>query len=50
MRAYDTKSTPFFLARQCSPRGGELTVMVRDDGRVDLYGNAATVLRGELEI
>ncbi|KAK2717652.1 phenazine biosynthesis-like domain-containing protein [Artemia franciscana] len=37
-------------ARQCSPRGGELTVMVRDDGRVDLYGNAATVLRGELEI
>ncbi|XP_033746353.1 phenazine biosynthesis-like domain-containing protein [Pecten maximus] len=33
-------------ARQCSARGGDVTVHIRDDGRVDLTGEAAVVLRG----
>ncbi|OWF51847.1 phenazine biosynthesis-like domain-containing protein [Mizuhopecten yessoensis] len=35
-------------ARQCSKRGGDVTVHIRDDGRVDLTGEAAVVLRGSL--
>ncbi|NXN81797.1 PBLD protein, partial [Bombycilla garrulus] len=36
------------LAFQCSRRGGELKVSVRDDGRVDLAGQTAVVLKGNL--
>lgn len=35
-------------ARQCSPRGGELTIQVREDGRVDVAGQAVLVLQGSL--
>ncbi|XP_069124409.1 phenazine biosynthesis-like domain-containing protein isoform X2 [Argopecten irradians] len=37
-------------ARQCSARGGDVTVHIRDDGRVDLTGEATVVLRGSLTI
>lgn len=36
------------MARQCSPRGGEVRVTVRGGGRVDLAGRACIVLRGQL--
>lgn len=36
------------LAYQCSSRGGELQLEVRDDGRVDITGQAVTVLEGTL--
>jgi PhzF family phenazine biosynthesis protein len=35
-------------AFQASERGGELTVRLRSNGRVDLVGNAVIVLKGEL--
>lgn len=37
-------------ARQCSTRGGDITVGIRDDGRVDLTGEATVVLRGSLTL
>ncbi|XP_018605052.1 phenazine biosynthesis-like domain-containing protein [Scleropages formosus] len=36
------------LAYQCSSRGGELTLNLKDDGRVDIAGRAVTVLKGML--
>lgn len=36
--------------RQCSPRGGDLIVSVRGDGRVDLAGKATTVIQGHISI
>ncbi|NXR28575.1 PBLD protein, partial [Cinclus mexicanus] len=36
------------LAFQCSRRGGELKISVRSDGRVDIAGQTAIVLRGNL--
>lgn len=42
---------PLFCAgRQCSPRGGDLEVLVRGDGRVDLTGKAVTVMRGTITV
>ncbi|KAM6977888.1 phenazine biosynthesis-like domain-containing protein [Aplochiton taeniatus] len=38
------------LAYQCSCRGGEVNLEVRDDGRVNLIGQAVTVLRGTLTL
>ncbi|KAM9701843.1 phenazine biosynthesis-like domain-containing protein isoform 3-T7 [Dama dama] len=35
-------------AFQCSNRGGELTISLRSDGRVDIKGGAALVLEGTL--
>ncbi|XP_040098206.1 phenazine biosynthesis-like domain-containing protein isoform X4 [Oryx dammah] len=35
-------------AFQCSKRGGELTISLRSDGRVDIKGGAALVLEGTL--
>nr|XP_056706648.1 phenazine biosynthesis-like domain-containing protein [Euleptes europaea] len=37
-------------AFQCSSRGGELRILVRDDGRVDIEGRAVLVLEGSLTI
>ena len=37
-----------FLARQCSSRGGELRIDVREDNRVDIAGQAVLVLQGSL--
>lgn len=40
-----------FKARQCSPRGGDITVEVhKDTGRVSLTGSACIVLKGKLNI
>ncbi|NWW12955.1 PBLD protein, partial [Oreocharis arfaki] len=36
------------LAFQCSRRGGELKISVRDDGRVDIAGQTAVVLKGNM--
>ncbi|NXV01893.1 PBLD protein, partial [Cettia cetti] len=36
------------LAFQCSRRGGELEISVRTDGRVDIAGRTAVVLKGTL--
>ncbi|NWZ12167.1 PBLD protein, partial [Agelaius phoeniceus] len=36
------------LAFQCSRRGGELKISVRGDGRVDIAGQTAVVLKGNL--
>lgn len=36
--------------RQCSPRGGDLEVLVRGDGRVDITGKAVTVMRGTITV
>ncbi|XP_068202278.1 phenazine biosynthesis-like domain-containing protein 1 isoform X2 [Palaemon carinicauda] len=36
--------------RQCSPRGGDLDVTIRSDGRVDLAGQATTVIQGYINI
>ncbi|NXK63753.1 PBLD protein, partial [Sylvietta virens] len=36
------------LAFQCSRRGGELKISVRSDGRVDIAGQTAVVLKGNL--
>ncbi|MBN3295895.1 phenazine biosynthesis-like domain-containing protein isoform X1 [Amia ocellicauda] len=38
------------LAFQCSPRGGELKVSLREDGRVDVAGRAVIVLQGNLRL
>ncbi|KGL73874.1 Phenazine biosynthesis-like domain-containing protein [Tinamus guttatus] len=38
------------LAFQCSHRGGELKISLRDDGRVDIAGQFAIVLRGNLSL
>ncbi|CAH3196647.1 unnamed protein product [Porites evermanni] len=35
-------------ALQCSPRGGELSIQVREDDRVDIAGQAVLVLQGSL--
>ncbi|XP_054838362.1 phenazine biosynthesis-like domain-containing protein isoform X2 [Eublepharis macularius] len=37
-------------AFQCSSRGGELKILLRDDGRVDIGGQAVFVLEGSLTI
>ncbi|XP_076012129.1 phenazine biosynthesis-like domain-containing protein 1 [Genypterus blacodes] len=36
------------LAYQCSSRGGELELEVRDDGRINIAGQAVTVLQGTI--
>ncbi|GAA6220122.1 phenazine biosynthesis-like domain-containing protein isoform X2 [Lates japonicus] len=38
------------LAYQCSSRGGELELEVRDDGRVNIAGQAVTVLQGTITV
>ncbi|XP_034727544.1 phenazine biosynthesis-like domain-containing protein 1 [Etheostoma cragini] len=38
------------LAYQCSSRGGELELEVRDDGRINIYGEAVTVLQGTITL
>ncbi|XP_067115282.1 phenazine biosynthesis-like domain-containing protein 1 [Osmerus mordax] len=38
------------LAYQCSSRGGELRLEVRDDGRVDIAGQAVMILEGTLSL
>ncbi|RXG55987.1 Phenazine biosynthesis-like domain-containing protein [Armadillidium vulgare] len=35
---------------QCSNRGGDLTVRIRDDNRVDIIGKGTTVIEGEINI
>ncbi|KAJ8022619.1 Phenazine biosynthesis-like domain-containing protein [Holothuria leucospilota] len=35
-------------ARQCSKRGGNIEIKVRDDGRVELAGKARTVIEGKI--
>lgn len=37
-------------ARQCSSRGGELTIHVREDNRVDITGEVVLVLQGSLYV
>jgi predicted PhzF superfamily epimerase YddE/YHI9 len=37
-----------FKARQCSKRGGDVTVLVGDDGRVIVGGKATGVMEGTL--
>ncbi|XP_035670578.1 phenazine biosynthesis-like domain-containing protein isoform X9 [Branchiostoma floridae] len=39
-----------FYARQCSARGGDLKVRLREDGRVDVAGKATVVLQGMIRI
>ncbi|KAL9962654.1 hypothetical protein ACROYT_G031775 [Oculina patagonica] len=39
-----------FYARQCSSRGGELRIHVRQDNRVDVAGQAVLVLQGSLHL
>ncbi|XP_045137362.1 phenazine biosynthesis-like domain-containing protein isoform X1 [Portunus trituberculatus] len=36
--------------KQVSPRGGDVTVTVRNDGRVDLAGESTTVLQGHITL
>lgn len=43
-----TLGSCFCLAFQCSRRGGELKISVRSDGRVDIAGQTAVVLKGNL--
>jgi len=38
------------LGRQCSKRGGDVKVKLRDDGRVDVGGRAVVMMRGSLSI
>ncbi|KAK2854171.1 hypothetical protein Q5P01_006832 [Channa striata] len=38
------------LAYQCSSRGGELELEVRDDGRINIAGQTATVLQGTIRL
>ncbi|KAI7805516.1 phenazine biosynthesis-like domain-containing protein [Triplophysa rosa] len=38
------------LAYQCSSRGGELELEIRDDGRLDISGRAQIILQGTLKI
>ncbi|XP_002735425.1 phenazine biosynthesis-like domain-containing protein [Saccoglossus kowalevskii] len=37
-------------ARQCSPRGGDLRIVVRDDNRVDICGQAVIVMKAQLTL
>lgn len=39
-----------FLAYQCSSRGGEVKLEIRDDGRLDIIGQAQIILQGTLKI
>ncbi|XP_078703338.1 phenazine biosynthesis-like domain-containing protein isoform X1 [Branchiostoma floridae x Branchiostoma belcheri] len=39
-----------FYVRQCSPRGGDLKVRLREDGRVEVAGKTTVVLKGEIKI
>lgn len=39
-----------FFARQCSSRGGELRIHVRQDNRVDISGQTVIVLQGSLRL
>lgn len=41
---------PSLKCRQVSPRGGDMTVTVRDDGRVDLTGEATLVMQGHITL
>ncbi|XP_017274120.1 phenazine biosynthesis-like domain-containing protein 1 [Kryptolebias marmoratus] len=38
------------LAYQCSSRGGELELEVRDDGRINIAGEVVTVLQGTIRL
>ncbi|XP_072534417.1 phenazine biosynthesis-like domain-containing protein 2 [Salminus brasiliensis] len=38
------------LAYQCSKRGGELELELRDDGRVDIAGRAVVIIQGTLKL
>ncbi|XP_033847577.1 phenazine biosynthesis-like domain-containing protein 1 [Periophthalmus magnuspinnatus] len=38
------------LAYQCSSRGGEMELEVRDDGRINITGTTVTVMRGTITI
>ncbi|XP_067344089.1 phenazine biosynthesis-like domain-containing protein 2 isoform X1 [Channa argus] len=38
------------LAYQCSSRGGELELEVRDDGRINIAGQTVTVLQGTIRL
>ncbi|KAF3686319.1 Phenazine biosynthesis-like domain-containing protein 1 [Channa argus] len=38
------------LAYQCSSRGGELKLEVRDDGRINIAGQTVTVLQGTIRL
>ncbi|KAF0043315.1 hypothetical protein F2P81_004652 [Scophthalmus maximus] len=38
------------LAYQCSGRGGELELEVRDDGRINIAGQTVTVLQGTIRL
>lgn len=38
------------MAYQCSSRGGEVKLEIRDDGRVDIIGQAQIILQGTLKI
>lgn len=38
------------LAYQCSSRGGELELEVRDDGRINIVGHTVTIMRGTITI
>lgn len=38
------------LAYQCSPRGGEMELEVRDDGRINIAGRTVTMMQGTLII
>lgn len=38
------------LAYQCSSRGGELKLEVRDDGRINISGQAVTVMEGTITL
>ncbi|XP_053720343.1 phenazine biosynthesis-like domain-containing protein 1 isoform X2 [Synchiropus splendidus] len=38
------------LAYQCSSRGGELELEIRDDGRINITGRAVTVLQGTITL
>ncbi|XP_053195772.1 phenazine biosynthesis-like domain-containing protein 1 [Scomber japonicus] len=38
------------LAYQCSKRGGELELKVRDDGRINIAGQVVTVLQGTITV
>ncbi|XP_035761092.1 phenazine biosynthesis-like domain-containing protein 1 [Neolamprologus brichardi] len=38
------------LAYQCSSRGGELELEVRDDGRINIAGQTITILQGTIKL
>ena len=44
----DRLGEDYLVARQLSSRGGDLDVIVRRDGRVDLSGDAVVVMKGKL--